>query len=87
MIYPDKMKSVDLEVTDLNGIDGIVTADYDSDGLQDFEVVSSDDADYSPKWSQVESSLEAKLHPWDINFYNEHYNLNELPWQLKKKKH
>ena len=73
------MKSAELKVTDSLGINGIVTADYDSDGLQDFEVVSSDDADYSPKWSQVESSLEAKLNPFDITFYNEHYNLNELP--------
>lgn len=62
------MPRIELTVTDWQGIEGIVLADYEDGRLYDFEIISADltdceELEYSPTWNQVERELESELYP------------------------
>lgn len=62
------MTSLELSVTDSNGIDGEVIADVDDGRLADFEIVPQEmlegqEIAFAPSWSDVERAVESKLFP------------------------
>lgn len=61
------MTSLELTVTDSQGIEGTVLAKHEDGSLWDFDILSWDAADcderFNPTWSQVERELESELYP------------------------
>lgn len=62
------MRSLELPVTDSNGIDGEVIADVDDGRLYEFEIVPQEmeegqEIAFDPSWSDVERAVESKLYP------------------------